>query len=295
MDLVDALQREGDLPLVVHLMDEGMTAPRGSGLFRSVYRRAHERLLIDLLGRARVRMAIGDAMAREYRGRYGVPFASFQNTVEVSRFDAARRPPGPRNDPPRVVYVGAIHAVAQDRSLEATAQAVDALRRRGVDLRLEIHSPVALFGEYRRRLEIGPNVRFLDAPEDDDRFVEIVCNADALVLPVNFDAASVRFIRLSMPTKLPAYLASGTPILVYGPRGVAQVDDAVDEGWGRVVDRADPSALATALQEIVADGPLRARLAERAVATARRRHDAPEVRARFRAALAGAAGGAGRP
>ena len=247
----------------------------------------------DLLRRSAVRMGICDAMAREYEARYGGAFESFQNTVDLPAFDAARRPPGPRQDPPRLVYVGSIYPVAQDQSLIEVAEAVEALRRQGTELRLEVHAPEGLFGQYRSRLEIGPNVSFHDAPDDDGRFVELVTGADALVLPVNFDEASVRYIRLSMPTKVPAYLASGTPILVYGPASTAQVAYALESDWGLVVPRREPEPLAEGLKRIVSDLPLRHALAEQAVRTSRERHDATRVRERFRDALTRAARSSG--
>jgi len=93
---------------------------------------------------------------------------------------------------------------------------------------------------------------------------------------------------LSMPTKVPSYLVSGTPVLVYGPPGVAQVEYARTAGWGFVVDGRDVEALADAIRRLATDGALRQRLS----AAARRvimNHDATRVRSAFRAVLARAA------
>ena len=92
-----------------------------------------------------------------------------------------------------------------------------------------------------------------------------------------------------MPTKVPAYLSSGTPILVYGPRGVAQVDYAADFDWGLVVSERNDGQLAEALRTILSDMPLRESLRSRAQAVARDRHDAGTVRSRFQQALIDAA------
>jgi glycosyltransferase involved in cell wall biosynthesis len=93
-----------------------------------------------------------------------------------------------------------------------------------------------------------------------------------------------------MPTKVPAYLASGTPTLVYGPAGVAQVDYAAREGWGLVVNERAPAALDQALHRILRDDGLRETLHRRAQALAREHHDTTRVRAKFQDALKQAAG-----
>src|SRR3984957_20744753 len=109
-------------------------------------------------------------------------------------------------------------------------------------------------------------------------FFSTLASAYALVLPINYDAETVDFIRYSMPTKVPAYMASGTPILVYGPRGVAQVDYAAREGWGHVVCERDPASLDSGVRRILADAALRESLRRRAQALASANHDSTRVR-----------------
>ena len=101
----------------------------------------------------------------------------------------------------------------------------------------------------------------------------------------------MRLVRYSMPTKLPAYMASGTATLVYGPPGIAQVEYARQHGWGYVVDRQGVDGVTRALTELADDGALRAKLATRAKDLAIDRHDAATVRSAFQGRLisAGAA------
>ena len=83
-----------------------------------------------------------------------------------------------------------------------------------------------------------------------------------------------------MPTKVPAYLASGTPILVYGPPEAAQVAYAEREGWGLVVNRRNPQALDAAIAALQTDNSLRQRLSARARSLAAN-HDIRHVRRQF--------------
>src|SRR5207253_6847317 len=120
----------------------------------------------------------------------------------------------------------------------------------------------------------------------DAGFIQALQSAAALLLPVNFDDESVDFIRYSMPTKVPAYLASGTPIVVYGPPNVAQIEYASQEGWAHVVTEQDITALSAAMDRILHDDALRDRVSTRALDLARRNHALPVVREAFQNAIA---------
>jgi hypothetical protein len=112
--------------------------------------------------------------------------------------------------------------------------------------------------------------------------------ADALLLPVNFDSHSVSLMRYSMPTKVPSYLVSGTPCLVYGSADTAQVQYARDAGWGHVIAERSLLALKAGLRRIVEDMPLRQTLSA-AARKASVNHDEKRVRPMFQHVLRQAA------
>jgi len=102
---------------------------------------------------------------------------------------------------------------------------------------------------------------------------------------VNFDPKAVRYIRYSMPTKVPAYLFSGTPILVYGSDVTAQVKYARNAGWGYVVSERNQNRAAAAIRELASDRDLRENLSRAARTAAITNHDASIVRVRFQNVL----------
>jgi glycosyltransferase involved in cell wall biosynthesis len=109
--------------------------------------------------------------------------------------------------------------------------------------------------------------------------------SDVLIICYDFDSESFRQARFSMPSKLPECMASGTPILVYGPAGLPVVEYARREGWGKVVDSPDPVALQCALRELMDSIILREQLGEKAKRLAVEMHDAKMVSERFRSIL----------
>ncbi len=290
MELIDRIRRRFALPLVVHFMDDWQSAIYRGGLLSAIERRRMHRLIGTLVGAASLRLGIGDAMCREYQRRFDHPFLAFQNTVDVGRWrDVAKRDLAVGKTL-RLLYAGSVLGFAQAESLVACCAAVAALRRDGMAITLDIYSPPAQTGKLHSRLACDGAIRLHDVIADDAVYFRTLAEADILLLPVNFDVHSVRYIRLSMPTKVPSYLVSGTPILVYGPAGVAQVEYAREAGWGHVVDVPDPALLRAAIKDLASNATLRGALSGTARRIAAERHDDATVRARFQAALASAAG-----
>jgi glycosyltransferase involved in cell wall biosynthesis len=295
IDLADAIQRRFGIPLVIHMMDDWPETSYEGGALGFLARARMQRRLADLMRRAAVRMGICDAMSEAYAARYGVPFVSFQNAIDGSRWSSSPSRPSAARRPAHIVYAGSILPFAQHDSLADCCAAVAQLASEGELVRLSVYSPALYAAPFRERLVLSPAIELQDALTDDAAFFRTISEADALLLPVNFDAATVRYIRYSMPTKVPAYLFSGTPILAYGPAGTAQIRYARESEWALVVAERGVSLAAAGLRRILADEPLRARLSESARRTAFARHDATRVRAQFQAQLACAAGEAGAP
>jgi glycosyltransferase involved in cell wall biosynthesis len=294
MELALAIRARFDVPLVIHIMDDWLATAYRGGIAAPFARARMERLFAEVSRVAAARLGICDAMCRAYEARYGVPFEPFQNAVEVGRWSAnARREPA-ASSARELVYIGSILPFAQLDSLADCCAAVARLGRAGEAVRLSIYSPAHDLAQWRDRLLLGPNIAVADTIQDDAALFARLQSADALLLPVNFDPHTVRYIRYSMPTKVPAYLAAGSPILAYGPGEVAQIQYAAEAGWAHVLGERSPAKLEQAIRAVLDDVPLRARLAERSLRVAAERHDIERVRPRFQAVLAAAAAGSGR-
>lgn len=285
MDLVERIRRRFDLPLVPHIMDDWPSAAYRDGLLGPWQRWRMQHWLKHFFTVAEMSFGIGTAMCEAFGDRYGRPFVPFQNTIDVARWAASAKTDLSVRRPARLLYVGSIFGNAQLQSLIDCAVAVRDLNRAGLPATLSIASPEFLVAPYRDRLAIDPSILIEPPITDDGVFFTRLAEADALLLPVNFDDGSIRMIRYSMPTKLPAYLVSGTPVLVYGPRQIAQVRYALDHGWGHVVSQRDPAMLTAGIRAVLEDANLRTRLSQTAQSVVRTEHDAVHVRRRFQALL----------
>jgi glycosyltransferase involved in cell wall biosynthesis len=242
-----------------------------------------------VLREARSRFAICDAMCEEYERRYGYAFHSFQNALVPAEWLPHARTQWQAGRPFVVRYVGSIVPDGQKESLKDIALAVAGLRAAGRQIELRIHSP-RRDTEYLRSLNVPSEAIRIEAPPEASLVPRLLAESDLLVLPYNFDARSARYIRLSLPTKAPAYMISATPVLVYAPADVATARYATREEWGYVVSEQGEVAVRAGLTRLMDDASLRERLGRRAQAVAVARHDAGRVRKEFWRSLTAAAG-----
>jgi len=285
--LVKLLQERFGIPVVIHMMDDWPEHLYRRGVFGPFLRRRMHREFKALLRTAQGRLGICDPMCKEYERRYDLPFVTFHNPVEESEWQSSGKRES-AGTPFRVVYYGTIVEVAQLRSLMDVGWAVHGLRCSGLAVEFWIHTQHYSLQQHGSVLETCPGIR-IGAETGKDDFRSVITAADLLVLPVNFDTRSVRYLRLSFPAKLPAYMASGTPILAYGPLEMAQIRYLAEAGAAHVVSERSREALAAAIRRLMTDEAYRAKIGQRAHDLALERHGATRVRAAFRSALAQAA------
>lgn len=280
MSLIEQVRTRFSIPLVVHIMDDWVSVNHRGGLFAPIERVRMQRAVQHAIAVAHTCLGISPAMCAAYSKRYGREFIPFQYSLDRARWGDVCKTDLAVRMPPELLYVGSIFRNAQLDSLVDCAHAVAALNEAGLPLNFRIATSPANGAAFGAMLAVHPNVIVDTAAVDDDTFFRRLADADALVLPVNFDRASVDFIRYSMPTKVPAYLNSGTPILAYGSIETAQMQYARDARWGLTVAERSADALQTAIRRLVSDNELRRSLSEAARAAAEN-HDAQRVRDAF--------------
>lgn len=285
MELAEELRVRFCLPLVVHMMDDWPAVLYKGGLLSPLQRAKKGRLIQHLMDVAAARFAICEDMAQAYEVRYKTPFQWFQNAIDVDLWQRFVKDAATLGKPIRLAYLGSVHPFAQLDSLIDCCRAIQELYEEGMEIRLEIYSPAHLAEQYRNQLVVGPAISLQDSITEDELFFRTLQAVDILLLPVNFDQHTVDFIRYSMPTKVPAYLTVGTPILAYGPAEVAQISYASKAGWALPVTVRDMVALKQGIKQLATDRKLRTELSTRARQLAASNHDARVVRNQFQTAL----------
>ena len=275
------------VPVVVHIMDDWPAVLYRRGLLGPLFRSVMEREFQTVLRDASLRLGICGEMCEEYQKRYGVSFVPFHNALDMDVWLPQAKRDWTAGSPFIVRYVGSIVPDGQREALRDVCDAVAGLWASGRSIEMWVHAPGKQVAYLQDGRSSRGGLRLLDPPSP-DRIVEVLAGADLLALPFNFDARSVQYIRLSMPTKVPAYMASGTPVLVYGPPGIAAVRNAERDGWGYVVSSPGIPPLLEALVRLMDDQASRESMGRRAQVLARQRYDAAKIRPTFHKVLGAA-------
>ena len=286
------LSRDLSVPLVNHIMDDWPAALEREWppVYRQIMKPLLRRQLQALFDAAACNLAICQQMADAFGARYGISFTPFHNVIDLEDWAEPKSNYATQGDRFRVVYLGALTDDMQVHSLRDVAEVVSTMAEEGVEISLAIHTGEAYKDLYHQYLDglIAVSHGGTIARKD---LCACLAAADLLIAPVNFAERGIVIGRYSMPTKVPEYMASGTPVLVYAPGHVPAAKYARKDGWGYIVDQRNQEALKQALLELMQSEELRARLGKRGRVLAMRNHDARVVRKNFRQLMRDVANG----
>ena len=285
--LVAAIRRKYGAKSVVFINDDWMSDQFETGPYAARMRSVLHGELTALFRASAERFSICELMSDVYRERYGVEFTPLEATVDLGQWRCLPIDGREKKAAYTILYAGTVLEYAQLGSLRDASIAVEALADAGFPVRLVISTPAefvrAIKPEFMRK---GTS---LVAYGDRNDVIRKTAEADLLLVPINFDEKSLRFVRYSMPGKLAAYMASGRPILVYGPPDVPPTLEAERYRFALTVTRRDQSALQTAIRRALTDNDLRLQLTSAARVRAEAKYDHDVVTTDFRQRLARAA------
>ena len=95
--------------------------------------------------------------------------------------------------------------------------------------------------------------------------------ASVLVAPLSFKNCSIFEVKTVFSNKIPTYLITGRPILIYGPPDSYHARSATERGWGLVVSKDDANLLSAFILSLAEDTALQEELVQKGFQEARRR------------------------
>jgi glycosyltransferase involved in cell wall biosynthesis len=267
-------------PMIFHMMDDWPSTISEKGPFKMYWRRRIDREFRILLDKADMLLSISDAMAQEYKTRYGKHFITFHNPIDIGFWKNYQRKNYKLSKNPSVLYAGRI-GVGIQKTLESMAKAIDQVNR---DIKSSIHFVVQtevkpVWIEKYSCANYKPLVPYNDLPR-------VFAEADLLFLPYDFSKESIKFIKYSMPTKASEYMMSGTPIIIFAPEVTAVVKYAQKGNWAKVVTENNIDTLADVIKNLVQSENDREEIAQNAIRIAETNHNSFTVRNHFREVIA---------
>ena len=233
------------------------------------------RTLVDI---ARLRIANGTPMAKEYSNTYKVPFEVIMMCDSIKRFkDAAPKRVVDENTI-SIVYTGGL-AFDRWHAIVEVCQAARLLEVTGKTIMVTIFATLVP-PEAVSSLKKIENLQIYPGPSHED-LPSFLKGADILFLPETFNEATANSFRLSISTKAHLYMMSEKPILVYAPLVTGIMDYANQEGWACMVQHHSITELSNGLQLLITDKDYSKRIVDRGIEVASKNHDEMIVKAKF--------------
>lgn len=266
-------------PLVIHIMDDWPSTLSVPGLLHYYWKSKINRAFKSLLNYSSIRMSICQAMSDEYLLRYNKDFVPFHNTIDMNVWEAVAKTDWSFADCFTILYAGRIGR-GTSNSILSIANAIEELGDDGFKIVFELQtkSLPENFKEQINQLKFTRQAEFIPYEELPRKFSK----ADLLVLPMDFDEYNLKFIKYSMPTKVPEYLACGTPILVFASEQTALAKYAEDYSWAQVVLENNLLKLKEAIRILYNNSKRRMELGNIGKKVAKMNHDGLKVRNEFR-------------
>lgn len=268
--------------LVLYIVDDWVNTKINSRYFASFWRHKYNRDFRHIINRATGLLSICQYMTDEYKRIYGKVFYPFHNPVNISEWQSINVLPKYGNDKTAILYVGKINDDTTSCLLDM-CKAIEELNLiRDNSFVFDIYSPdysrKAFLFEGKAGIHVFPSIAHEDIPR-------VMRSYSALFLPLGFSMQSRRYVRLSMPTKLTEYLASGKPIILYCPKEIALAKYLADKDCAVMCTDNDISKLKNTVVNLQ-DTEIYNQLVKNSLNLAAQ-HDIHSVRECFRETLCG--------
>ena len=266
------------VPYVIHIMDDWPARFEAKHLAK---KELFHLLFKDVINKASLNIGISPEMCEAFEKKYNKPFLPFHNVIDVEKWSNVQKDYSQKNAHFNVVYIGVVTSDKELQGLIDIRNTIITLNKTATqNLKFTIYSAHHWEGTIKKHLLFKDQVVYGGFIEQ-AHLPQTLVNADLLVLPINFDENSLRYIQYSIQTKVPEYMASGTSILVYAPKKSPNTRYALEEKWGKVVSVRNLDLLQQTIQHLIENQEERALYGKTARKLAFKNHDGNLIRIKF--------------
>lgn len=254
-----------DLPIVTYICDDYYFLKEPLTLLGRLQLSALRKKTDQLMARTSHLVAICQEIRDCYVRKFGVA-----TSVIMTGSDMKKQPRDPKTEGPVILsYLGNIQR-NRSSSLAAIGRELDAIARKsGMRCFLDIYTSEK-DPQILKRLEACESVRLHDFVSG-DHLQQVFQNSDFLLHVEAFDDENVDLVKHSVSTKIADSLASGIPLIAYGPQRVASMQHLIRNECAFVA--ASEAELRAMLERALCSWEERERIAEKAVEVAKKFHN----------------------
>lgn len=210
------------LPHIVHVTDNiDLTSP----------------VVLDALRTANVVLAATDDLANlltQVTGRACRSFPPVGSNTELYNYHSRQKVESDKTEF-TLRYVGTTHNPDYEDSnfqtLDIICKAIDQLNAEGLSSKFEIYGS-ASDPQFAQKLALHTHTFYKGVPNMKEG-AELLLSADALIIPLSFNPVSREAMKHCYSAKLPDYLASGSPTIIFAPSesAISKICKQSKVGW----------------------------------------------------------------
>ena len=206
-----------NIPIVLYIVDDWPNTRHLDKRFRFVWKQQYKQYFCKVLNISKGYYSICKHMSDAYFEQYGKKFYPIHNPADLGYWDSIK--PGTKygDEIHSILYVGKINRETSD-NIHDMCRVVDRLNKQGIKVVFDVYSPD--YSSQGHKFSKYKNSHILPAV-DHNQIPLLTKQYKYLFLTLGFSTISRKYARLSMPTKLSEYMASGCPTILYAPKDIA--------------------------------------------------------------------------
>jgi len=275
--MVDFIQKRYNIPIIMQTTDDYLSSKFSLDPFFWCNLISLRKWYAKFARNSRLVLTIGDQMAAEYAAQFGGNYYTAMNSVPVPEVFTT---PHRNADELHLVYTGNLHS-GRFQTLRLLAQKLWSMGDIFQKAHISIYSLMSPTPKELESISSMDNISYKSALKDPEAVRQVQRNADILIHVESFKPKDKYITRLSVSTKIPEYMASGTCILAVGPADVASIAYIAEYEAGFIINDFDTSDFNDTIQRIWR-GEQREKCIGNAYHLVKAKHSVEEVREKIR-------------
>jgi hypothetical protein len=244
-EIVYSLSYQEDTILYADYVSKILKIPHILHIADSPFKKDPSEKLKKAVNNAASCIAISNLMANDFKDIFNKKWEIVYNGSIVKKNNRTNK----NKEELIVRYIGILHKRQHSNSIEDVIDAVDKNNQLNrVKIKLEIYgyeNPKSWLSSKNK----SENVIF-KGPFDENKYERLILDTDILLLPITFNEDILESYRYSFPAKLSDYIASGKPILYYGPVETATNEELRQINSATLITKRDINLIVKSFVEI---------------------------------------------
>ena len=264
--------------LVIYIVDDWPNTKFENRVFRNYWKKRYNLQFKELLSKTTIRFSICQSMTDSYWVKYGYYFIPFHNPIDILKWNSINYKSKYENGITSILYIGKINRETKKCILDMCKVVSLLSKNAKMQIIFDIYTPD--YERYKKKFEKFSYCKLYKSVSQ-ELVPYLLRSYSILFLPIDFSPISVRYARLSMPTKLTEYLISGIPIFLYCSKELALFEYLSKNQCAYFCSKSGIKAMQTSLFKLIIDEKKQKEITKNSLHLAKI-HDISIIRENFR-------------